>query len=173
MNCGLKIKCAEFVGKYWICLVGTGLISANIGGITMSKKHPPCPKCNGKNIAEFLFGLPRFDEELEKEIKENKIVLGGCSTAWDDPKWRCNDCGHRWNDDKKMKIFMSEIGHTCPECNGTNIALILWGYPGNMDAIKEELEKGKIVLGGCLVTDHDPKWGCNVCNHRWGKRDDD
>ena len=138
----------------------------------MSKKHPPCPKCNGKNIAKFLFGLPISIEALEKEIKEEKIVLGGCCTSVNDPKWECNDCGHRWNDDKKLKIFLSEIGHTCHECNGTNIALILWGYPGNMDAIKEELEKGKIVLGGCLVTDHDPKWECNDCLTRWGERDD-
>ena len=61
----------------------------------------------------------------------------------------------------------------CPNCNKSWIAEILWGYPGDMDSIEEELSKKEIVLGGCLITDNDPKWECNDCNHRWGERDDD
>ena len=171
MNCGLKIKSVEFVGKYWICFPGMGIILENIGGITMSKKHPPCPKCNSKNLAKFLFGLPRFNEALEKGIKEKKIVLGGCCTSWDDPKWRCNDCGHRWNDDKRLKKFMSEIGYTCPECKSKNVALILWGLQEMTESLTKELDQGKITLGGCLVSDHDPKWECNNCHHKWGERE--
>ena len=60
----------------------------------------------------------------------------------------------------------------CPECKSKNVAWILWGYP-NMDAIQEQLDKGEITLGGCIITDNDPKWECNVCNHMWGERDDD
>jgi len=60
----------------------------------------------------------------------------------------------------------------CPSCNSKNVAWILWGYPDFMHTIKQELEDEKIVLGGCLVTDHDPEWECNVCHHRWGERDD-
>ena len=55
----------------------------------------------------------------------------------------------------------------CPKCNSPNIAEILWGYP-DMDALKEGLDKKEIVLGGCIVSDHDPKWECNECNKRWG-----
>ena len=61
----------------------------------------------------------------------------------------------------------------CPECGKSWIAEILWGYPADMESIEKELERKKIVLGGCLVTDHDSKWECNDCNHQWGKRDDD
>jgi len=60
----------------------------------------------------------------------------------------------------------------CPECNKTWIAEILWGYPADMKSLKESLEKKEIVLGGCLVTNHDPRWACNECNHRWGEREE-
>ena len=61
----------------------------------------------------------------------------------------------------------------CPKCSGEFIAKIFWGYPGNLEAMQEQLEKKEIVLGGCVVTDHDPKWMCNSCNHQWGERDED
>ena len=60
----------------------------------------------------------------------------------------------------------------CPQCNSKNVAWILWGYP-KMELIQDELDKGEITLGGCLIGDNDPKWECNECNHRWGERDDD
>ena len=59
----------------------------------------------------------------------------------------------------------------CPNCNKEGIAEILWGYPEDVESIKEELDRKEIVLGGCLVTDHDPTWECNDCNHRWGYAD--
>ncbi len=58
----------------------------------------------------------------------------------------------------------------CPNCNSSSIAKILWGYPGILDSLKEELDKKEIVLGGCVVTDHDPKWECNECITRWGEK---
>lgn len=60
----------------------------------------------------------------------------------------------------------------CPNCNKTWIAEILWGLPGDITAIEEELEKKEIVLGGCIITEHDPKWKCNLCHHKWGERED-
>ena len=56
---------------------------------------------------------------------------------------------------------------TCPSCNGKNIAKIFWGLPADMRSIEGALEKEEIVLGGCIVTSHDPKWECNNCYHRW------
>ncbi len=60
----------------------------------------------------------------------------------------------------------------CPNCNKKWIAEILWGYPADMQSIEEELERKEIVLGGCLITDQDPKWKCNNCHHKWGERED-
>ncbi len=56
----------------------------------------------------------------------------------------------------------------CPSCSKEWIAEIIWGYPADMESLEEELERKDIVLGGCLVTNHDPKWECNNCHHRWG-----
>ena len=61
---------------------------------------------------------------------------------------------------------------TCPKCKSKNFAEILWGYFPPTDEIDKGLEQGKYILGGCLVTDHDPKWECNDCCHRWGERED-
>jgi hypothetical protein len=60
----------------------------------------------------------------------------------------------------------------CPKCGKSRIAEIIWGYVPDTESIRNELDKNKMVLGGCLVTDHDPKWECNDCYHKWGERDD-
>ena len=41
-----------------------------------------------------------------------------------------------------------------------------------MESIEDELEKKTIVLGGCLITEHDPRWECNECHHKWGEREE-
>ena len=60
----------------------------------------------------------------------------------------------------------------CPNCSKSWIAEIFWGYPADIESLEEELEKKEIILGGCLITDHDSKWECNDCNHQWGERDE-
>ena len=60
----------------------------------------------------------------------------------------------------------------CPNCNSKKIALILWGYANFDREMEKAVENKEIVLGGCLVTDHDPKWECTACSHRWGERDE-
>ena len=61
----------------------------------------------------------------------------------------------------------------CSNCNGETIALILWGYPQFDREMEKAVKDKEIVLGGCLVTDHDPKWECTDCHHQWGERDED
>ncbi len=73
----------------------------------------------------------------------------------------------------KGGIVWELTDNNCPSCNGKNIAEILWGYPEDTRELEKELDGKKIVLGGCLVTGHDPKWECNDCNTRWGHREDD
>ena len=67
---------------------------------------------------------------------------------------------------------MTKSHPLCPSCKSNDVARIFWGYPGESDSLKKKLKQRKIILGGCLVTDNDPKWECNACNHRWGERDD-
>ncbi len=61
----------------------------------------------------------------------------------------------------------------CPNCNSHSVAVIFWGLPEETKELEKELDEKKIVLGGCLVTDHDPKWECNDCHVRWGHSKDD
>jgi len=56
-----------------------------------------CPNCQSTNHAKILWGLPANMKKLEGELERKEIVLGGCCVSWDDPKWKCNDCGTRWN----------------------------------------------------------------------------
>jgi hypothetical protein len=55
-----------------------------------------CPKCGGTDIAMILWGLPNMSEDLEKKVKDKKIVFGGCCVSSGDPKLECNDCGWRY-----------------------------------------------------------------------------
>ena len=79
-----------------------------------------------------------------------------------------------WNvimEDEEIQA-LTESKPVCPECNSKNVAWIFWGYPGDMDWYLKGIESKEIVPGGCIVTDHDPKWECNSCNHQWGERED-
>jgi hypothetical protein len=59
-----------------------------------SKRKPSkCPNCGGKKVASILYGLPHFSEELERDMAEGKIVLGGCCELIGAPKWQCAECG--------------------------------------------------------------------------------
>ena len=41
----------------------------------------------------------------------------------------------------------------------------MFGYPD--PEMSEASERGEIVLGGCCVTEDDPKWQCKDCEHEW------
>lgn len=49
----------------------------------------------------------------------------------------------------------------CPKCGSLDIVPIMYGLPGpeGMEAARD----GKIALGGCCVTDHDPRKRCKAC----------
>ena len=55
----------------------------------------------------------------------------------------------------------------CPKCGGTDIAMILWGFPPDSEFLKEQVKKKKIVLGGCIVSKNDPELECNDCGWRY------
>ncbi len=60
-------------------------------------KPRKCPQCGSSKIAEIMYGLPDFSsEELNKDVEEGRIVLGGCIVAPDNPRWKCKDCEAAW-----------------------------------------------------------------------------
>ena len=56
--------------------------------------HKPrkCPVCRSAHVASFLYGLPIFNEKLEKRLNDGKVVLGGCCVSDGSPVWQCIDC---------------------------------------------------------------------------------
>jgi hypothetical protein len=56
----------------------------------------------------------------------------------------------------------------CPKCGNRNVAEYLWGMPAFTKKLEEELEVGHVVLGGCMITESDPKYHCNNCKNDFG-----
>lgn len=52
-----------------------------------------CPRCGSRNIAKILRGMPAFTTELQRELDEGKVVLGGCVFEFGPIlHYHCNDC---------------------------------------------------------------------------------
>lgn len=66
-----------------------------------------CHKCGSEQVARILYGLPVFNEELEQQIAERKLVLGGCCLSGSDPRYHCFGCG---KDIGKPPIFRGKFG---------------------------------------------------------------
>ena len=64
---------------------------------------------------------------------------------------------------------------TCPSCNGTNVAEIMYGYPSSqfLDEMKKDENKGKFQLGGCCISNDDPAFSCNDCGSLFGNREEE
>ncbi|WP_251197450.1 ADP-ribosylglycohydrolase family protein [Anaerotardibacter muris] len=42
--------------------------------------------------------------------------------------------------------------------------------PAFSDGLQKDLDDGRVVLGGCCVSEFDPDWHCNDCGHEFGVR---
>lgn len=51
----------------------------------------------------------------------------------------------------------------CPACNSSRIANILYGMPEQSPKLERDIEAGRIILGGCCISDDDPVWQCADC----------
>ena len=69
----------------------------NIPFVVYHQEKVQCPKCGSKSVAQLLYGMPAFSDQLKKAIDEGRIALGGCCITGDDPQYRCNDCGHKFD----------------------------------------------------------------------------
>jgi len=53
----------------------------------------------------------------------------------------------------------------CPKCKSTNTIPIGYGFPG--PEIWEEVEKGNLKLGGCVIEKDNPDMFCKDCKSEW------
>ena len=66
----------------------------------------------------------------------------------------------------------------CPKCGSLDVVPILYGYP--MPETMAKANRGLIALGGCCVSESDPRKHCNACGEafdwprvRRGARDEE
>jgi hypothetical protein len=59
---------------------------------SFSGKPRKCPNCGSRKIAAYLYGMPAYTPDLEKELQQGTIALGGCSIGAEMPEWVCIDC---------------------------------------------------------------------------------
>lgn len=54
----------------------------------------------------------------------------------------------------------------CPSCRSkVNAVPIVFGMPE--EELEEQARRGEVVLGGCCVTDDDPRWFCKSCKREF------
>jgi len=49
----------------------------------------------------------------------------------------------------------------CPNCNSKNVIPIMYGLP-SYEAFLDS-QKGKFMLGGCIIDEDSPNWHCKDC----------
>ena len=54
-----------------------------------------CPKCDSRDIAPILYGMPSFG--MQDQEMRGEIYRGGCCMEIDAPDRHCNDCEHQWS----------------------------------------------------------------------------
>lgn len=58
----------------------------------------------------------------------------------------------------------------CPACGSKRIARILYGLPAFSEQLKQDMEAGKIKLGGCCIREDNPDWQCADCDLEFYKK---
>ena len=74
----------------------------------MTSKPDKCPECGSGKVASILYGLPIFDEDLERRLNAGEVILGGCCMRGDDPLRHCMECHHRWGK-REAGIWITEV----------------------------------------------------------------
>lgn len=72
--------------------------------------------------------------------------------------------GNEWTRDSRAPDGMTTAPPPCPQCGAPDVVPILYGYtedPATLAAV----DRGELVLGGCMVTGDDPAWCCRACAH--------
>ena len=57
-----------------------------------------------------------------------------------------------------MRKEYSTKPNKCPKCGSTRIAKILYGMPAFSNKLESEINAGRVILGGCCISDDDPTW---------------
>ncbi len=56
-----------------------------------------CPACHSDKIMKIIYGLPDMTKEIERQLDDKKMVLGGCLVSDNAPLWMCSACNHKFD----------------------------------------------------------------------------
>ena len=57
---------------------------------------------------------------------------------------------------------------SCPRCHSAEVTPILYGLPSAEGFAM--VERGEVMLGGCVIDASSPKWACKSCGESFGQR---
>lgn len=63
----------------------------------------------------------------------------------------------------KGRIEVSQAPEKCPCCGAPSVAPIMYGLPDFSPELRRAVDAGELVLGGCVVSNDDPRWKCTKC----------
>lgn len=61
-------------------------------------------------------------------------------------------------------------GDFCPKCKSTDVGKFIYGYykQGENDSIDDAVRSNRLIPGGCIYYETNPKYKCNSCSYVWG-----
>jgi hypothetical protein len=62
-----------------------------------------------------------------------------------------------------MKVRLSKIPDKCSVCGSKKIAIYLRGMPAYSEKLQKDIDEGKIILKGCIVSGDDSFCICIDC----------
>ena len=128
-------------------------------------------------LSDFLTNSRKYGDNVEIKI-EGRIYqviplvhprqagnLGFSSKNWSayHNNWVIENLRKYPNRLNKVMQFVSKKPSVCPVCRSKKIAEYMYGMPAYSEKLKKELDEGKIILGGCCITDQDPSFACQEC----------
>jgi rubredoxin len=67
--------------------------------------------------------------------------------------------------EKKEVKKRSKKTRICPKCGLKVVIEIIYGLP-SFEGF-ELAEAGKVILGGCVISEDSPRWHCKKCGHEF------
>lgn len=61
----------------------------------MKRKRYICPHCGASAGATIFYGMPIW-EQVEADVEQGYLILGGCDQSLGAPERACTACGHQW-----------------------------------------------------------------------------
>ncbi len=142
------------------------------------KARIKCPFCGSTDTARILYGLPAFNDAMEKKLNEGKLILGGCciqtvnvndTNVQVDPARKCNKCRKKFgtppvliSKDRKSGEWYRDII--------TSVTFEVGGYFGGYTkTLVSKIYNGALVLVTKPYEDESTATTLKITPKRWNK----